>query len=116
MIKLYSDTKTANHISHLYSQTIRLPKATDYSYTPTGQHILIHHEILFGFELVSHTYKYKTHHDDETDKIIKTDIQTINKKSVIVYLKDSEIQQMYDDPKKFWEDYIEGSKTVINNE
>ena len=111
MIKLYSGCKVANHIvsNHPYGR-MKLPKETEYSYEPTGETIQLNSETLFGFKLMAHTYEYKTFQG------IRCDIKDINKKSVIVYLNQSEIQQMYDDPMKFWEVYIEGTKTIINDE
>lgn len=112
MIKLYSGCKTVKHVfKHPYSPGYcSMPKNTDYCYEPTGQTLVLSSEILVGFELSKHTYEYKKHDGSMYD------IKDIYKNSVTVYMNHHEIQQMYDDPEKFWEVYIEGPKTTVNDE
>lgn len=112
MIKLYSGGKTVKHaVMRPYDPGYYvIPKNTEYCYEPTEQTLLVNSEILFGFELSKRTYEYKTHDGGMYD------IKDIYKNSVTVYMNHSEVQQMYDDPEKFWEVYIEGDKTIVNDE
>lgn len=113
MIKLYSVCKTVKHVvKHPYCPVYcSTPKNTEYCYEPTGQTMVLRSgRILFGFELSKHTYEYKKHDGSMYD------IKDIYKNSVTVYLDQHEVQQMYDDPEKFWEVYIEGPKTIVNDE
>lgn len=110
MIKLYSGCKVVNHVVRSPYGLHRLLKNTDYLYEPNGQTLLLNAEILFGFDLSTHTYEYKTHNGGMYD------INTKNKTSVTVYLNHTEVQQMYDDPEKFWKIYIKGPRTIVNDE
>ena len=112
MIRLYSGCKT---VKHVFKNPYRpgycsMPKNTEYCYEPTGQTLLVNSEILFGFELSKHTYEYKTYEG------VMCDIKDLYKESVKVYMDHSDMQQMYDDPEKFWEVYINGPKTAVNDE
>lgn len=111
MIKLYSGSKTVKHaVKNLYSPGYNcIPKNTEYCYEPTGP-LLVNSEILFGFKLSKRTYEYKTNNG------IICDIKDTYKNSVIIYMNHHEVQQMYDDPVKFWGVYVEGPKTVVNDE
>lgn len=111
MIKLYSGCKTVKHTDRYpYDRYHSMPKNTEYCYEPTGQTLVLHSEILFSFELSKHTYAYRTHNGGIYD------IKDLYKESVKVYMNYLDMQQLYDDPEKFWEVYINGPKTVINDE
>lgn len=113
MFKLYSGCKIveiSRDIGPVGFYQPTPPMRTEYSYEPTGQPLMINSEILFGFELSKHTYTYNEYKGGVYDE------KTLTKRYVTVYLNQSETQQLYDDPEKFWEVYINGPETAVDDE
>lgn len=112
MIKLFSGCKKVKEEDPIkwggaYGDRMNI----DYSYRPMIQSGTITdvEQRLYCFELTKCRYKHYVQFQKHTNDVVTT-------RTVTVYLKTEEIQMLYDDPEKFWEVYINGPKTVVNDE